>query len=59
MTQDEYRKQFEAIEAECVAGRMSISGALARVALLSLEYQRRNAREANLTREAFEWKVNR
>ncbi len=38
MTKAEFEKAFEAIESEAVAGRMSIPGALARAAMLALEY---------------------
>lgn len=38
MTQQEYQKRYEAIEREAEAGRLSWKGAMARVALLSIEY---------------------
>jgi hypothetical protein len=38
MTHEQYKKAFEAIQAEALAGRLSISGALARVALITFEH---------------------
>lgn len=57
MTQEQFRQAFEAIETEVKAGRMSISGGLARVAILAIDYGRRSAREASLTSEALTRKV--
>ncbi len=45
MTQEQYQSRFEAIEREALAGRMTISGALARVSILSIEFASEQVRE--------------
>ena len=56
MTQQEFKAAFEAIEREAVAGRMSIPGALARVALLAIDYGRNDSRESRLTLQALRYR---
>lgn len=57
MTQEQFRHAFEAIETEVQAGRMSISGGLARVAILAIDYGRRSARDASMTSEGLAYRV--
>ncbi len=63
MNQKEFQKAFEAIECEALSGRMSVPGALARVALLAIDYTstdyiRNSLSESRRTAEAIELRLN-
>lgn len=55
MTQQEFKALFEAIEREALAGRMTLPSALARVALLAIDYGRGNQHDARLTSNALRY----
>lgn len=52
MTQEQFKSAWQAIETEALTGRMSTSGAMARVTLLALDFARRNGRDAALLSES-------
>lgn len=54
VNQEQFKKAWIAIETEVLAGRMSVSGGMARVTVLALDYARYDAREAVMTADAIE-----